>query len=110
LQMSLVPLGRQPCVLSSAGKFLEMPCIRKYTTCMNYTPPSSVNSPKDCVSNVQVVYDGGDKSVSVAKLDWDGEPCIAMRWNVARREWDDPEKKSGKRMAVGMPTSHGYPV
>jgi len=77
---------------------------------MNYTPPSSVNSPKDCVSNVQVVYDGGDKSVSVAKLDWDGEPCIAMRWNVARREWDDPEKKSGKRMAVGMPTSHGYPV
>ncbi len=77
---------------------------------MKYTPPSTVTSPQDYISNIRVIFDGGVDSFSVAKLDWEGEPRIAMRWNVARREWDDPEKQSGKKVCVGMPSSHGYPV
>ena len=77
---------------------------------MHYTPPGTVTSPQDYVSNVQVIFDGGPDRFSVAKLDWDGQPCIAIRWNVARREWDDPDKESGKTTAVGMPSSRGYPV
>jgi hypothetical protein len=77
---------------------------------MNYTPPNTVTSPRDYISNLCVLFDGGEDSVSVARLHWEGKPCIAMRWNVARREWDDPEKKSGKKVCVGMPSSHGFPV
>ncbi len=77
---------------------------------MEYYSPKGVISPVDCVSNVQVLYDGGDGSVSVASLEWEGNPCIAIRWNIARREWDDTEKKQNKKTCVGMPSSHGYPV
>lgn len=77
---------------------------------MNYTLPINVISPKDCVGNLRVIFDGGDGSVSVAQLDWDDVPSIAIRWNVAKREWDDPEKLSLRKTAVGMPTSRGYPV
>jgi hypothetical protein len=53
---------------------------------MQYTPPNTVTSPRDCVSNINVIFDGGTGSspFSVAKLDWDGTPCIAMRWNVGQ--------------------------
>jgi hypothetical protein len=77
---------------------------------MKYALPNTVTSPQDYITNIQVIYDGGVESFSIAKLDWEGRPCIAMRWNVARREWDDPDKQSGKTVCVGMPSSHGYPV
>ena len=77
---------------------------------MKYAPPSTVTSPQDYISNINVLFDGGDDSFSVAKLDWEGKPCIAMRWNVARRERDDPDKISGAKVCVGMPSSHGFPV
>ena len=77
---------------------------------MKYFPPIKVISPTEYVSNVKVLYDGGDDSVSVASLEWEGNPCIAMRWNIARREWDDSEKIKNKKTCVGMPSSHGYPV
>ena len=77
---------------------------------MRYYAPNDVISPKDCVSNIEVLYDGGEDSVSVAYLDWDGISHIAMRWNVAHREWKDSEKKKGKNDCVGMPSSRGYPV
>lgn len=79
-------------------------------TPMKYTPPNTVTSPQDYISNIRIVFDGGKGSFSIARLDWEGEPRIAMRWNVARREWDDPDKKSGKKVCVGMPSSHGFPV
>ena len=53
---------------------------------MKYFPLEEVISPKDCVSNIKILYDGGESSVSVTSLEWEEEPCIAMRWNVARRE------------------------
>ena len=80
---------------------------------MLYTLPSNVRSPKDCVSNINVIFDGGTASpnhFSVATLDWDGCPCLAMRWNVGQREWDDPEKQNNQKVCVGMPVSRGFPV
>jgi hypothetical protein len=79
---------------------------------MQYTPPNTVTSPRDCVSNINVIFDGGTGSspFSVAKLDWDGAPCIAMRWNVGQREWDDPEKLNNQKVCAGMPVSRGFPV
>lgn len=77
---------------------------------MKYAPPNTVTSPQDYITNIRVIFDGGEDSVSIAKLDWEGVTRIAMRWNVARREWDDPEKQSGKKVCVGMPSSHGFPV
>ena len=77
---------------------------------MKYCSPKDVISPADYVSNVQILYDGGNDSVSIASLEWEGNPCIAIRWNIARREWDDTEKKQDKKTCVGMPSSHGYPV
>lgn len=77
---------------------------------MKYFPPQTINSPTDYVSNVKVLYDGGDDSVSVASLEWEGQSHIAMRWNIARREWNDSDKKNNKKTCVGMPSSHGYPV
>jgi len=77
---------------------------------MNYIDPQNVISPRDCVSNVEVLYDGGADSVSLAKIAWEGKDCFAIRWNVAKREWNDPKKQEGIKQCVGMPTSRGYPV
>ena len=82
---------------------------------MKYWHPSEVVSPKDYVKNVEVILDAGDGSdgnepISIAKLEWEGSPCFGIRWNIARREYDDEEKKKGARKCVGMPSSHGYPV
>lgn len=77
---------------------------------MRYTLPHAVTSPQDYVNDVNVIYDGGEEGYSVAKILWEDEPCLAIRWNVARREFEDPEKVSGEKVCVGMPSSHGYPV
>jgi hypothetical protein len=77
---------------------------------MNYTAPTNVIGPQDYVSNVRVIYDGGEDSVSIARLDWEGNQVFAMRWNVARREWHDPDKVSGSKVCIGMPSSRGHPV
>lgn len=77
---------------------------------MKYYKPENVISPQDYVDNVRVIYDGGEGSFSLAKLDWEENECFAIRWNVARREWDDDNKANDKAICVGMPSSHGYPV
>ena len=77
---------------------------------MNYYPPKTVIGPKYFLKNVNVIYDGGPNSVSVAELDWEGNHCLAMRWNIARREWDETDKQNNKKICVGMPSSHGFPV
>jgi hypothetical protein len=77
---------------------------------MKYTPPNTVTSPRDCVSNIQVIYDGGEESFSVASLYWGDKKRIAMRWNVSEREWSDPAKVSGKKVCIGMPVSRGFPI
>lgn len=75
-----------------------------------YPPPGTVLSPRDFVDSVNVIHDDGAASYSLAEIEWEGKKCIAIRWNVARREQDDPNKQSGAKMSVGMPSSHGIPV
>ena len=74
--------------------------------------PQTVISPRDCVSNVQVLYDGGaiPGEYAVARLDWNGQPTLGIRWNIAQREASDPDKISGKKICMGEPSSHGYPT
>ena len=77
-----------------------------------YYNPSQVTSPKDCISNVVPVFDGGigANPFSIALVTWDGEVRIGMRWNITLREWDDANKVSGSIISVGEPNSRGYPT
>ncbi|MDP1728433.1 MAG: hypothetical protein Q8M15_16735 [Bacteroidota bacterium] len=83
---------------------------------MRYFNPKDVRSPRDFVEDVIVMHDGGSGEIlsqngfSLAKILWEGDYCYGIRWNVARREWDDPDKVSGLKICVGVPSSHGYPV
>ena len=77
---------------------------------MNYKSPSLVISPQEFVSNVNVLFDGGIDSFSVAEMDWEGKHVYGIRWNVARREWDDADKVNGIKICLGMPTSRGISV
>lgn len=77
---------------------------------MIYVNPLNVVSPRDCVSNVNVIFDGGEESFSIAEMDWEGTNAVGIRWNVASREWDDSEKLAGKKECKGMPVSRTYPV
>jgi len=57
------------------------------------------------------MYDGGENSVSIAKITWFGKIVIGMRWNVSMREWDNPNKnKPGGNICLGNPISRGYPT
>jgi hypothetical protein len=48
-----------------------------------YHDPSTVLSPKDRVKSVEVIYDAGpvEGSWSVARLKWDDETKVGIRWN-----------------------------
>jgi hypothetical protein len=65
---------------------------------MPYIDPAQVNSPKDRVRDVRVVYDAGrtEGSWSVATLKWNEQPRVGLRWN-------GEEGESGK----GNPQSRG---
>jgi hypothetical protein len=73
-------------------------------------PANTVTSPKDCVDKVIPIYDGGafKGEYSVAILEWQGNPCIGIRWNITERELNNPDKVSGKVVCVGEPNSRGY--
>jgi hypothetical protein len=66
-----------------------------------YVDPESVVSPKNKVSRVKVLFDRGpvDYSWSVAKLTYDGNECIGIRWNG-----DNKESKKG------VPLANAHPV
>lgn len=76
---------------------------------MTYTKPQDVISPQDAISNIDVLFDGGDNSVSIARITWFGKIVIGMRWNVSMREWDDLGKINGN-ICLGNPISRGYPT
>ncbi|MBN8699569.1 MAG: hypothetical protein JST02_05115 [Bacteroidetes bacterium] len=73
-------------------------------------PANTVLSPKDCVDSVTPIYDGGpiQGEYSVAIIQWQGNPCIGIRWNITERELNNPDKVSGKIVCVGEPNSRGY--
>ena len=66
---------------------------------MAITHPRDVVSPKNHVSNVDVLYAGaGPGSWSVARLHWDGEPRLGIRWN------GDGANPLGNPQSRGIPT------
>ena len=79
---------------------------------MKYHPPATVLSPRDCIGNVKVLYDGGYKKniYSLAIVTWQGKKRIGIRWNINQREWDNPDKRAGKTVCIGEPNSRGYPT
>lgn len=64
-----------------------------------YIVPDGVTSPRSnwCLS--KVLANTGDGGWSVAEGTWDGEACLAMRWNG-----------SANTEGVGNPQSRGYPT
>jgi hypothetical protein len=67
---------------------------------MSYIDPKTVLSPKGSVSDVEVVFNTGpsENSWSIAKLKWDDEPAVGIRWN------------GGEDSGVGNPQSRGNPT
>ncbi|MGO9177569.1 MAG: hypothetical protein ACLQED_15765 [Desulfobaccales bacterium] len=68
---------------------------------MNYTNPREVKSPKVSISNLEPIIDKGEWRYSVALLDWEREPRVAMRWNGGTEEG---------RIHPGNPQSRGLPT
>jgi hypothetical protein len=75
---------------------------------MNYRNPQEVTSPQDAVSNIRVILDQGEDGVSIAILDWYGQPNIGIRWNISHREWDNEDKVNELIQCVGNPVSRGH--
>lgn len=49
---------------------------------MSYVHPEEVLSPKNRVGRIlEVIHDPGENGMSVARIIWDGEPVLAIRWN-----------------------------
>ncbi|WEL58069.1 hypothetical protein PZ739_13200 [Pseudomonas kermanshahensis] len=69
----------------------------------SYVDPATVLSPRTSVKNVEVLYDGGAGSFSLAKLQWDGKAAHGLRWNGFT------DAKTGT-LHKGSPISTGYPV
>jgi hypothetical protein len=68
---------------------------------MSYVDPKTVLSPKGSIADIEVIYDGGENSWSLARMKWDDTPVIAMRWNGGSNDG---------RPSVGNPQSRGYPT
>ena len=62
---------------------------------MAYIDPKIVLSPKGRVENLSVIFDGGEHSYSVARMDWDKNPALGVRWN------------GGDKEGLGNPQSRG---
>lgn len=69
---------------------------------MSYTPPDMVISPKGRVEELKVIYDGGEESWSLAKMKWDGENAVGIRWNGGSEDKKFP--------GIGNPQSRGVPT
>ena len=76
-------------MLLSAGAFV-----------MAYVDPATVVSPKQIIKRVDVLYNTGQGrgSWSVARLIWDGEEKLGIRWN------GDEDSAMGNPQSRGLPT------
>lgn len=80
---------------------------------MIYKKPETVKSPKNKITQVDVIYNGEglkvkDPGFSIAIVTWDGVRRLAMRWNISENEWYDHAKTSGLKECVGNPQSRGH--
>jgi len=70
--------------------------------------PTTVLSPRKNVKNVTVLYNGGNipGAYSIAKLKWNGDDVIGIRWNISENEISN--KSNGIDLCLGEPNSRGY--
>jgi hypothetical protein len=66
---------------------------------MAYIDPETVVAPRSRVTAVEVLYNSGPGGWSLARLDFDGEECLGIRWNGAEQE-----------PGIGNPQSRGRPT
>lgn len=80
----------------------------------NYHEPQNINCPQDYLKVIKVIYDGtlqnGSYDFSLALIEWDGEPSLAIRWNHSMREELDIDKRNNVKKCLGMPISFSHPV
>lgn len=69
----------------------------------SYIDPNTVLSPRGSVQNLEVLYDGGAGSFSLARMEWDGRDAHGFRWNGYT------DRKTGK-VNKGSPISTGHPI
>jgi hypothetical protein len=74
-----------------------------------YHAPATVVNPKRFIREITILYDGGMDGFSLALIDWDGVKHIGIRWNVAFKEQEDADKKSGNIVCNGAPFTSGVP-
>lgn len=69
---------------------------------MTYIKPEMVVSPKGKISDLKVVFDGGEKSWALSELKWEGKQVMALRWNGGSEDQRFP--------GIGNPQSRGVPT
>jgi len=70
---------------------------------ISYIDPKTVLSPRDSVKNLEILYDGGSGSFSLARMEWEGRDAHGFRWNGYT------DRKTNK-VNKGSPISTGYPI
>jgi hypothetical protein len=66
---------------------------------MAYIRPEEVISPRSrCGGVIEIIHEGSENEMSVARILWDGEAVIAARWN------GNDEQPLGNPMSTGHPT------
>jgi hypothetical protein len=66
---------------------------------MSYIRPDEVLSPKSRVGGIiEVIHDPGENGMSVARIVWDEEPVVAIRWN------------GNSQQPLGNPMSRRHPT
>lgn len=69
---------------------------------MSYVTPDMVVSPKSKVSELEVIYDGGENSWALAEMKWDENKAVGLRWNGGSNDQRFP--------GIGNPQSRGVPT
>ncbi len=66
---------------------------------MPYVRPQEVLSPRSRMGGViEVIHDPGENGMSVARIIWDNEPVVAVRWN------------GNSKQPLGNPMSRRHPT
>jgi len=66
---------------------------------MSYITPDEVLSPRKRIGRIlEVIHDPGENGMSVARIIWDKEPVVAVRWN------GNSERPLGNPMSRRQPT------
>ena len=75
-----------------------------------YHNPHTVVHPASIITHISVLYDGGATGFSLAMVTCEGLPHVAMRWNVANKEQQDPHKQQGRDICSGSPAMGVVPT